>query len=93
LLKTLTLDGVPRILTTSFLVVAPAWISAILSAFGKLPRCSTEAAQAAITAAPEKLARSEPKDRMRLTRSVDTGSTNRFSVERSRGRAHFAEEL
>jgi hypothetical protein len=89
-LKTLTLDGVPKIFTTSSLVVAPAWISAILSAFGKLPRCSTDAAQAAIAAAPRSRQGANLKDR-----AHEPGSTwdrNRFSVE-SRGRAHFAEQL
>ena len=41
----LTLDGDPRILITSSLVVLPGWISASLSCVGRLPRCSTLFAQ------------------------------------------------
>src|SRR6202022_2006759 len=51
-MKILTLEGEPSIFITSSLLVTPGWISASFSDVGRLPPCSTIAAQPAILARP-----------------------------------------
>src|ERR1700730_8244796 len=82
-LKILTLDGEPSIFITSSLLVTPSWISASFSDVGRLPRCSTIAAQPAIIAIPE-TAKTEDRHRRETVRQWHIGHATAILLKHAR---------
>src|SRR6516165_1591019 len=86
------LDGEPRILVTSSLVVVPGWTSLILSCGGRLPRCSTLVAQPAITAALEIVATIETRCRIKTAGPCNIGWHNRCLLKEIGFSPNFLQE-